>query len=92
LDLNLSIRQISRADMLEGRTEEFSLTRRRNAGNNDDHSGVQRFLSVKRKKIGTVVGHERVILCADDGHKLLIFRTAQPEIIDAIRQVTCRVR
>jgi len=64
-DLNHSIRRISYADMFEGRAEEFSLTSRRNAGNNDDHSGMQRFLSVKSKKIGTIVGYKRVLLCAD---------------------------
>ena len=53
--------------MFEGRAEEFSLTRRRNAGNNDDHSGVQRFLPVKRKKIGTIVGYKGVVLLADGG-------------------------
>ena len=78
--------------MLEGGTEEFSLTSGRNAGNNDDHSRMQRFLSVKSKKIGTVVGHKRVVLCADGGHELPIFRTAEPEIIDMICQVARRVR
>jgi hypothetical protein len=77
--------------MFESRTEEFSLTSRHNAGNNDDHSGMQRFLSVKSKKIGTVVGYKRVVLCADGGHELPIFRTAEPEIIDMICHVTRRV-
>ena len=45
--------------MLEGRAEEVSLTSRGNAGNNDVHSGMQRLLSVKSKKIGTVVGDKR---------------------------------
>jgi hypothetical protein len=91
LDLNDSIGQIPCADMFERRAEEFSLTSRRNAGNNDDHSGMQRFLSVKSKKIGTVVGDECVVLCADGGHELPVFRTAEPEIIDMICQVTRRV-
>jgi hypothetical protein len=71
---------------------EFSLTSGRNAGNNDDHSGMQRFLSVKSKKIGTVVGYKRVVLCADGGHELPIFRTTKLEIIDVICQMTHRVR
>jgi hypothetical protein len=69
---------------------EFSLTSGRNAGNNDDHSGMQRFLSVKSKKIGTVVGYKRVVLCADGGHELPIFRTTKLEIIDVICQMTHR--
>jgi hypothetical protein len=47
LDLNDSIGQIPCADMFERRAEEFSLTSRRHAGNNNDHFGMQRFLSVK---------------------------------------------
>jgi hypothetical protein len=78
--------------MFDGRAEEFSLTSRRDAGNNNDYSGMQRFLYVKSKKIGTVVSYERVVLCADGGHELPIFRTAESEIIDMICQVTRRVR
>lgn len=92
MHLNYGIRQISCADMLEVGAEEFSLTSGRNAGNNDDHSCMQRFLSVKSKKIGTVVGHKRVVLCADGGHELPVFRSAEPETIDMICQVTRRVR
>jgi hypothetical protein len=78
--------------MLEGRTEEFSLTSRRNAGNNNDHSGVQRFLSVQRKKIGPIVGYKCVVVCANCRHELPVFRAAEPEIIDMICQVTRRMR
>jgi len=60
--------------MFEGRAEEFSLTSRRNAGNNDDHSGMQRFLSVKSKKIGAIVGYKRVLLSADCGYQLPVLR------------------
>ena len=74
--------------MFEGRAEEFSLTRRRDAGNNDDHSGVQRFLPVKSKKIGTIVGYKGVVLGADRRDKLPILRPAETEIIDMIRYVT----
>ena len=70
----------------------FSLTNRRNAGNNNDHTGMQWFVSVQNKKIGTIVGYKRVVLCADGGHELPVFRTAEPEMIDVIRQVTYRVR
>jgi len=87
-DLDYSIGQVPCADMFEGRAEEVSLTSRRNAGNNDDHSGVQWFLSVKGEKIGTVVGDKCVVLCTDGGHELPVFRTAEPEIIDMICQVT----
>ena len=75
-----------------GRTEEFSLTSRRNAENNNDHSGVQWFLSVQRKKIGPIVGYKCVVLLKDCSHELPVFRTAEPEIIDMICQVTRPVR
>jgi len=78
--------------MFQRRSEEFSLTNGRYVGNNNDHTGVQRFLSVQNKKIRTIVGYKCVVLGTDCGHELPIFRTAQPEIIDVIRQVTCRVR
>jgi len=78
--------------MFEGRAEEFSLTSRRNAGNNDDHSGMQRFLSVKSKKIGAIVGYKRVLLCADCGYQLPVLRPPETELIDVICRVTCRMR
>jgi hypothetical protein len=77
--------------MIEGRAEEFSLTRWCNAGNNDDHSGVQWFLSVKSKKIRTIVGYKCIVSMTDGGHELPIFRTTQTEIVDVISYVTSRM-
>src|SRR5277367_4569344 len=90
-DLNHGIRQISFADMLESRAEEFPLPNWRHAGNNNDHTGVQRFLAVQNEKIGTIVGYKRIVLRADCGHELQIFGAAEPEIIDVICQMTCEV-
>ena len=78
--------------MLERRTEEFSLMKRRHTGNNNDHSGMQRFLSMENKKVGTIVRYKRVILCADGGHELPVFRTAETEIVDMIGYVTGSMR
>jgi len=64
-DLDDGIGQIPYGDTLERRSEEFSLTNGRNVGNNNDHSSIQRFSSVQNKKIGTIVGYKRVVLCAD---------------------------
>ena len=44
--LDHSIGQIPRANVFERRSEEFSLASRHNVGNNNDHSRVQRFLSM----------------------------------------------
>ena len=77
--------------MFERRAEEFPLPNWRHAGNNNDHTGVQRFPVVQNEKIGTIVGYKRIVLCADCGHELPIFGTAQPEIIDVICQMTCEV-
>ena len=36
---------------LPGRAEEFSLTNRRDAGNNDDHSGMQWFSAMESEEV-----------------------------------------
>jgi malate/lactate dehydrogenase len=74
--------------MLERRAEEFSLAKRPDTGNNNDHSRMQRFLSMENKKVGTIVRDKRVILGADGGHELPVFRTAETEIVDMIGYVT----
>ena len=83
-DLKHGIGQIPCADMLECSAEESSLAKGRDAGNNDDDPGMQWFSTMKRKKIGTIVGYKRVVLCANCGHELPVFRTAETEIIDMI--------
>ena len=74
------------------RSEELSLANGRNVGNNNDHTGVQRFLSMQNKTIRAIVRYKCVVLGTDCGHELPIFRTAEPKTIHVIRQVTCRVR
>jgi len=45
-------------------------------------------LSMENKKVGTIVRDKRVILGADGGHELPVFRTAETEIVDMIGYVT----
>ena len=92
LDLNHSIGKISWANMLECCAEEFSLTKRRYTGNNNDHTRMQRFLSMESKKVGTIVRYKRVILRADSGHQLPVFRTTETEIVDMMGYVTSSMR
>jgi len=47
--------------MFECCAEESSLTNRCDTGNNNDHSGMQRFLSIKNKKIGAIVRYKRIV-------------------------------
>jgi hypothetical protein len=90
--LDHCIGQIPRANMFERRSEEFSLASGHNVGNNNDHSRVQRFLSMEGKEIGTIVGYKRVVLCTDCGHELSVVRTTETEIIDMICHVTGLMR
>lgn len=92
LHFNDSIGQISRPDMFECRAEEFSLTNRRDIRNKNDHSGMQRFAFMKRKKIRTIVRYKRVVLLSDGGYELPVFRATETEIIDMVCCVTRRVR
>ena len=78
--------------MFERRSEDFSLARGHHVWNNNDHSRVQRFLSMEGKEVGTIVGYKRVVLCADCGHELPVFRATETEIIDMICHVTGRMR
>jgi len=55
--------------MLERRAEEVSLTKRPDTGNNNDHSRMQRLLSMENKKVGTIVRYRCVILGADEGFR-----------------------
>ncbi len=78
--------------MFERRIKEFSLTNRGDTGNNNNHSGMQRFLSMEKKKVGTIVRYKRIVLLADGGHELPVFRTAKTEIVDMIGHMTCSMR
>ncbi len=74
--------------MFERRVKEFSLTNRRDTRNNNDHPGMQWFSAMKRKKVRTIVRYKRVVLCADGGHELPVFRTAETEIVNMIGHMT----
>ena len=92
LVLNYSIGQISGSDVQERGAEEFPLTKRCDTGNNDDHSGMQGFLSMENKKVRAIVRYKRVVLHANGSHQLPVFRTAEAEIVDMIGGVTGGVR
>ena len=74
--------------MDERGAEEFALTSRRNAGDHNDDAGVERFFSVEHEKIGAIICHESIVLPADDGHELPVFRTAQAKMVDMVGDVT----
>ena len=78
--------------MRERRVEEFSLANGCGIGNNNDHSGMQRFLSIEGQKIGTIIRYKSVVLGADGGHEFPVFGAAETEIIDMMRDVTRRIR
>jgi hypothetical protein len=71
-DFHDRIRQVARANMLQGCGEEFALLRRDNVGDDDDYASMKRFLAVQSKKVGAIVGDERVLLLADDSHQVPI--------------------
>jgi hypothetical protein len=85
------IRQIACANMLQGCGKKFLLLQRDHIGNNDDHTGVERFLAVEIKKIGAIVGDERVLLLAYYAHKLPIFQAAESTMTDMVRAVARRM-
>ena len=77
--------------MLQGCGKKFLLLQRDHIGNNDDHSGVERFLAVEIQEIGAIVGDERALLLADYAHKLPIFQAAESTVTDMVRAVARRM-
>ena len=77
--------------MLQCRGEKLTLLQRDHIGNNNDNASVERFFSVEIKKIGAVVGDERVLLVADDPHKLPILQSAESAVTDMVCAVTRRM-
>jgi len=53
---------------------------------------MQWFLSVKRKKVGTIVGYKGIVPGADCGDQLPVFRPAKAEKIHMIGDVTGGMR
>lgn len=86
-----SIRQVARADVPQGYGKKLLLLQRDHIGNNDDHAGMEQFLAVEIKKIGAIVGDERVLLLADYAHKLPIFQPAESTVTDMVRAVARRM-
>jgi hypothetical protein len=85
------IRQVACADVLQGYGKKLLLLQRDHIGNYDDHAGVEQFLAVETKKIGAIVGDERVLLLADYAHKLPIFQAAESTVTDMVRAVARRM-
>lgn len=85
------IRQVACANMFQGCGEKFALLRRDHVGKDNDHAGVERFLAVEIKKIGAIVGDERVLLLPYYSHKLPIFQAAESAVTDMVRAVARRM-
>ena len=77
--------------MSERRTEQFTLIERYDVRNDYDHSCVQRFLSMKNQKIGTIVRYKRVVVLANCGHELPVFRAAKTKIVNMVGNMTGRM-
>jgi hypothetical protein len=91
-NLHDGIRQVSRPNVLQGCGEKFALLRRNYVGNDNDHASMERFVAVEIKKVGAVVGDERVLLLADNAHKLPIFQAAESTVTDMVCAVARRMR
>ena len=59
--------------------------------NDYDHSCVQRLLSMKNQKIGTIVRYKRVVVLANCGHELPVFRAAKTKIVNMVGNMTGRM-
>lgn len=61
--------------MLEYCAKELLLEiRSSDIGDDDDHSGMQHFLSMKIKEIRTIVRYECVVILKDSGHEFPILQ------------------
>lgn len=91
-DLHDRIRQIPRANMLQRCREKFALLQRDHVGNNNDYTSVERLFAVQTKKVGAIVGNERVLLLADYAHKLPVLQPAESTVTDMVCGVARRMR
>src|ERR1700730_6298702 len=78
------IRQVARANVLQGYPEELALLHRDDVGHDNDHASVERLFAVQIKKVAAVVGDDRILLLADDTHKLPIFQAAESTVADMV--------
>src|SRR5271167_5127110 len=53
--------------------------------NNDDQPRMQGLSSVEGKEVGPIIRNKSVVLLQNDADKLPIFRTAETEIVDVVR-------
>src|SRR5215471_6695250 len=60
---------------------------RDDVGNDNDHTCMERFLTVQIKKVGAIVGDEGVFLLADDLHQLPILQAAESAMSDVVSRV-----
>lgn len=91
LYLNHCIGQISRADVIEGRTEKFSLKNRWNIGHNNNDSRMQSLLAQERHKFSPVVGYKRRFPLPNRRQQLPVFQTPKSQVVDMISNVACGV-
>ena len=90
-DLHYCIGQVARANMLQGCGKKFALLQWDDVRHDDDYTRMERFFAVETKKVGAIVGDERVLLLADDPHKLPIFQSAESAVTDMVRAVARRM-
>src|SRR5665647_220846 len=60
------------ADVSQRGSEESTLPHWNNVRNDDDQSGVEAFPTIKRREIGPIICHKRILLVTDSGHQLPI--------------------
>lgn len=90
-DFHYRICQVAGPICFSTACKEISLLRRNDVGHDDDYASVERLLTVEIKKVGAVVGDKRVLLLADDTHKLPIFQSAQSTVTDMVCAVARRI-
>jgi len=69
-DLNHTIGQIPRADVVKGGFEQISLKKRRDIGDNNNDSRMQWLFAEERRKISAIVGYKCKLPLADNWQQL----------------------
>ena len=88
IDLDRTVDRLSSRYVVERGLEEFALPGRSYVRNNDDQPGVQRGPVVESEKIGSVIGHECVVVFENERHQFPVFKAAQAQMIDMIGDMT----
>lgn len=76
IDLNHTVDWLPSFYVVERSLEELLLLGRGYVWNNDDQPGVQRGLAVESEKIGSVIGHECVVVFDNERHQVPVFRAS----------------